>query len=256
MNLQFEYSLANSYKSNSQKIRVMSETWIAENMFCPSCGNPHIQKLVNNSPVADMQCDNCGEIFELKTKEGAIGKKITDGAYATMINRITSDTNPDLFVMSYNAGYCITDLTVIPKFFFVPEIIEKRKPLAPTARRAGWTGCNILYSDIPIQGKIDIVRNSYIFSASKVVERYRTVTNLQTKSLESRGWLLDVLNCVNDINGAEFTLQDVYGYVDILKQKHMDNNNVEAKIRQQLQFLRDKGFIEFLERGHYRKSME
>jgi len=26
----------------------------------------------------------------------------------------------------------------------VPEIIERRKPLAITARRAGWIGCNIL----------------------------------------------------------------------------------------------------------------
>ncbi|EKC57958.1 Dam-replacing, partial [human gut metagenome] len=30
-------------------------------------------------------------------------------------------------------------------------------------------------------------------------------------------------------------------------------HNVEAKIRQQLQQLRDKGFIEFTTRGHYRK---
>ncbi|MGN1131915.1 MAG: hypothetical protein ACI4RL_03340, partial [Ruminococcus sp.] len=30
-------------------------------------------------------------------------------------------------------------------------------------------------------------------------------------------------------------------------------HNVQAKIRQQLQLLRDKGFIEFTERGHYRK---
>ncbi|MDE6698369.1 MAG: hypothetical protein K2J91_02695 [Lachnospiraceae bacterium] len=30
-------------------------------------------------------------------------------------------------------------------------------------------------------------------------------------------------------------------------------HNIEAKIRQQLQFLRDTGFIEFLCRGQYRK---
>jgi len=38
-----------------------------------------------------------------------------------------------------------------------------------------------------------------------------------------------------------------------LKLKHIENKNIEAKIRQQLQFLRDKGFIEFLGRGKYRK---
>ena len=253
MDLRFDYSLAESYTSNSQKIRVMSEYWIAENMYCPCCGNPHICKLDNNSPVADMQCDSCGEIFELKTKQGDFGNKIIDGAYATMIERITSTTNPDLFAMCYNSDYFITDLIIIPKFFFVPQIIEKRKPLAPTARRAGWTGCNILFSDIPMQGKINIIQNSNILSAVEVVDNYNSIKKLQTNNLESRGWLLDVLNCVNDIDRTEFTLQDVYSYVEALQQKHITNNNVEAKIRQQLQILRDKGFIEFLERGHYRK---
>jgi type II restriction enzyme len=40
---------------------------------------------------------------------------------------------------------------------------------------------------------------------------------------------------------------------NIRTQKHINNNNVEAKIRQQLQLLRDKGFIEFAERGNYRE---
>lgn len=253
MDLRFNYSLAESYKSNSQKIRVMSEYWIAENMYCPCCGNPHISKMINNSPVADMQCNNCGEIFEVKTKEGVFGNKINDGAYSTMIERITSTTNPDLFAMNYNADYYITNLVLVPKFFFIPQIIEKRKPLAPNARRAGWTGCNILFSDIPMQGKISIIQNSNVLSASEVVDNYNRIKKLQTKNLESRGWLLDVLNCVNDIDRTEFTLQEIYSYVEVLQQKHITNNNVEAKIRQQLQILRDKGFIEFLDRGHYRK---
>lgn len=171
-----------------------------------------------------------------------------------MIERITSTTNPDLFAMSYNYDYYVTNLIMIPKFFFVPQIIEKRKPLAPTARRAGWTGCNILYSEIPIQGKISIIQNSRIISPDEVIFNYNRIRKLQTKNLESRGWLLDVLNCVNDIDGMEFALKDVYSYVEVLQQKHISNNNVEAKIRQQLQLLRDKGFIEFLDRGHYRKK--
>lgn len=49
----FNTDLAKNYKSNSQKIRVMSESWVAHNVFCPVCGNPHISKLNNNMPVAD-----------------------------------------------------------------------------------------------------------------------------------------------------------------------------------------------------------
>ena len=38
------------------------------------------------------------------------------------------------------------------------------------------------------------------------------------------------------------------------KIRHPENNNIEAKIRQQLQFLRDKGFIQFLSPGQYKKN--
>ena len=42
---------------------------------------------------------------------------------------------------------------MVPKHFFVPDIIEKRKPLAETARRAGWIGCNIVLKNIPNEGR-------------------------------------------------------------------------------------------------------
>lgn len=75
INFNFDESIGEQYKSKSQKIRVMSENWISRNMFCPCCGNPHINNLKNNQPVVDMQCDNCGEIFELKSKKEKLGKK-------------------------------------------------------------------------------------------------------------------------------------------------------------------------------------
>ena len=43
--------LASKYKSNAQKIRVMSKYWVAKNLFCPSCGNPHLSNLLNNMSV-------------------------------------------------------------------------------------------------------------------------------------------------------------------------------------------------------------
>ena len=42
-------------------------------------------------------------------------------------------------------------------------------------------------------------------------------------------------------------------FEDELKKKHPDNNFIKDKIRQQLQYLRDKGFIEFVTPGHYKK---
>lgn len=62
MNLYFDQSLSIGYKSNSQKIRVMSEKWVHENMFCPCCGNS-LCRFENNKPVADFYCDECNENF-------------------------------------------------------------------------------------------------------------------------------------------------------------------------------------------------
>lgn len=35
--------------------------------------------------------------------------------------------------------------------------------------------------------------------------------------------------------------------------KHPENNHIKDKIRQQLQFLRDEGLVEFTTRGNYKK---
>lgn len=253
MNLNFDLSLATNYKSLSQKIRVMSEFWLLENVFCPCCGNRRIEKVKNNSPVADMYCGNCGEIFELKSTKKSVGRIIPDGAYHTMFERITSSTNPQLFVMNYSENFSVTNLIFIPKFFFTPDVIEKRNPLSKSAQRAGWVGCNILYRKIPEQGKINIISAGKEIPGEEILSRYKKIKNLQTNNLNLRGWILDVLNCINEIKSPEFTLQEIYEYADFLQKKHTYNHNIKAKIRQQLQFLRDKGSIEFIGRGKYKK---
>ena len=58
---------------------------------------------------------------------------------------------------------------------------------------------------------------------------------------------------VERIPQDNFCLDDVYAFVDELQLNHPDNNHVHDKIRQQLQFLRDKGFIHFFGGGRYRK---
>lgn len=137
----------------------MSESWVGKNLFCPSCGNPHLSNLPNNMPVADLRCEHCGEVYELKSKKGKFGNKITAGDYSAMIHRITSSDNPDLILMEYTDDLQVNNIIFIPKFFLVSSMIEKRKPLSSDARRSGWTGCNILYSKIPEQGKIIVINN-------------------------------------------------------------------------------------------------
>lgn len=105
MNLRFNQSLAADCHSGSQISRVLTEDWMERNMFCPVCGAPILGHYKANKPVADFFCDDCKSDFELKSKESktsTVGKKIADGAYGTMIERITSLNNPHLFVPMAN----------------------------------------------------------------------------------------------------------------------------------------------------------
>jgi type II restriction enzyme len=256
MNLHLNTALANQYRSKSQAARVITEEWVSCNAFCPICGNPEIRQFENNRPVADFYCDNCHSEFELKSKanvKGELPPKIPDGAYDTMVSRITSFNNPHLLVLTHNQSD-VKNFLIIPKHFFTPTIIEKRKPLANTARRAGWIGCNIIIGDIPSAGKIPIIKNGTENTAQEVMNEYAKTKTLETRNVEKRGWLLDVLSCVERITSESFSLEQIYNFEYELKAKHPENNFVRDKIRQQLQFLRDRGFIEFTSRGVYKKA--
>lgn len=196
----------------------------------------------------------CQEDYELKSKKDNIGKKIVDGAYSTMIQRLQSDSNPNFFFLNYDKNNLnVTNFIVIPKHFFIPEIIEKRKPLSPTARRSGWVGCNILLYKIPESGKIFYIKNGKEESKERILDDWNKTSFLkQSTNLQSKGWLLDILMCIDKINKSQFNLSDIYKFEKYLKMKHPENINIQAKIRQQLQVLRDKGYLTFVSRGRYK----
>lgn len=254
MNLQMEAKIAHNYKSESQKIRVITENWVSKNLFCPYCGNEYISQFENNRPVADFYCSSCIEEYELKSKSTSIGNKVNDGAYDTMINRIESVYNPNFFFMHYDkSNLKVKNLIVVPKYFFRAEMIEKRNPLTMTAKRAGWVGCNIILNQIPTDGRIFIIKNEIQQSVASVVAKVKRTEFINQYKLDARGWILDILDCINKVDNKDFTLEQIYQFEDQLSAKHPENKHVKEKIRQQLQVLRDKGFIEFNGRGHYSK---
>lgn len=109
---------------------------------------------------------------------------------------------------TYNKqSYEINDFLIIPKYFFVEDIIEKRKPLGQHARRAGWVGCNILINNVPNIGKIYYVKNGLFLSKNEVMENWNRTTFIKTTSnIEEKGWIFDVLKCVEKIRRPIFDL--------------------------------------------------
>lgn len=241
------------YVSGSQSARAWTERWVRDQAYCPNCGSANVTAFPNNSPVADFHCETCKEEYELKSQKSAFGAKIMDGAFRTKCERLAASNNPNLFLLNYDLKQLsVVNFLVVPKHFFVRDIIEERKPLAASARRAGWIGSNILLGEVPDSGKIFIVRNGQPEPKGSVLQKWRQTLFLRDTSLDARGWLIEVMKCVEGLGKRQFTIEDAYAFEDHLSRLYPGNRNVKPKIRQQLQFLRDRGYLDFVSRGYYR----
>jgi DGQHR domain-containing protein len=60
----------------------------------------------------------------------------------------------------------------------------------------------------------------------------------------------DVLECIQKLK-SKFTLDDLYAFESELRMFHPRNRHIRPKIRQQLQYLRNAGLVEFVGQGNY-----
>jgi type II restriction enzyme len=251
MLLNFDLNKLNNYNSESQKVRVLTENWVANNIFCPSCGDK-IFEYENNRPVADFYCNSCKEDYELKSKNTkTLGSTIADGQYNIMINKITNNTNPHFFFLNYEKkNYEIINFLAVPKYLFMPDmIIPRNKGLK---NRPNYIMCNMNISTIPDSGKIFFIKDKKFEEKSKIINNWNKTKFLRNTKLEQKGWLIDIIFCIEKMKKQNFTLQELYTFVPYLKTKYPNNNFIEDKIRQQLQILRDKNYLSFEARGKYK----
>ncbi|HVX83946.1 MAG TPA: DpnI domain-containing protein [Phycisphaerae bacterium] len=251
MRLDLEPGLAARYQSKCQIARVVTEAWAARELFCVACTSSHLTQTAANTRSVDFRCGNCNAPYQLKAMARWNIARIVDGSYQAMIASIRTTNVPNLVLMQYSTDWLVKNLLIIPSFFFTESAIQKRTPLSSTARRAGWTGCNILLSAIPQDGKIALVREGDISGSESVRIAYNRARPLSQLEPQVRGWALDVLNAVRELKTKRFTLVDAYRAEEHLQKLHPRNANVQAKIRQQLQILRDMKFLRFLGRGVY-----
>lgn len=82
-----------------------------------------------------------------------------------------------------------------------------------------------------------------------------TIISVDPAILSSQftGWKKDVFEIINRFPKESFATNDFDSSIAALQNKHPENNNIEPKIRQQLQYLRDIGLIEFASRGNYKR---
>jgi type II restriction enzyme len=259
---------------------VVTESWGEHNLYCPNCSSSKLNRLAHNTQASDFCCPKCSFWFQLKGQKTPIGNSIADGAYESMMRAIRTDAAPSYYFMHYDLRtWTVRNLLLVPHFAFPPSAIVKRNPLAATARRAGWVGCNFALNRIPADARIEIVssrKNQSLTSSpaeititppEEVREKFRRIKPLKELSITQRGWTLDVLNIVRRISDSRrrglppqnqteaghetltITNADVYAHERELSQLHPDNRHVKDKIRQKLQVLRDLGILHQPERG-------
>ena len=253
MNVAMRCELAAAYKSPAQQTKAVTEAWVAEQMYCPSCDATSLADTPANTKVVDFVCRSCDEEFQLKGKRRPFGNRVTDAAYDPMIERIVKGESPNFLFLHYDAPRCrVQNLFMIPRYFITASAVEKRPPLKAADRRHGWVGCNIHLGALPPDARIMVVQNEIVSPTTVVREAWRRFSFMDEEDAGSRGWLSDVLACVRRIGKETFTLAEMYAFEGALSKLHRENRNVRPKVRQQLQVLRDRGAVEFLGRGRYR----
>src|SRR5437868_5095876 len=155
MLLQMRSALGEAYKSARQRARVISEDWAEANLYCPACPSDVLKRLAANNKSTDFKCPDCSSKYELKSSCHKFGGCIPDGDCETMRQTILSGQTPHLLTLHYNlANWTVEDLSLVPSFAFTLSCLQQRPPLAATARRHGWVGCNILLRNIPQDARI------------------------------------------------------------------------------------------------------
>lgn len=255
MDLRLDLTVANELRSGSQIARRITEEWAGRSLFCLACASDHLVAEASNTPVKDYSCPKCGAGYQLKSSRRPFGRRVRNSAYRVKVEAIDAGRAPNYAFLQYSMDAAqVAHLFVVPGHFLSRACVKPRKPLPDSARKAGWTGSDILLWRLPPEARVSVVREGVSRNREDVRRewgRFRFLTGQQG------GWAADVLLCVRALEREsavkEFTLQDFYHRFEAeLALRYPSNHNIRPKVRQQLQLLRDANVLHFLDDGHYR----
>jgi type II restriction enzyme len=178
-------------------------------------------------------------------------RTLVDGAYSALMARILNGSVPTLVMLERNDDWEIQSLAAIHHLFLTPGVIQQRKPLSAVAQRAGWIGCNIRLDLITPDAQVEIVRKGQPNDSKLVRKAFQRFSQLKNIEPRSRGWTTLTLRVIRALENGTFTLDSLYAKEGLFAEVYPGNNNIRAKIRQQLQVLRDLGYVAFHGKGTY-----
>ena len=75
MNLQMPSSLGEAYSSPTQQARVITESWMADQGYCPSCLS-QLTPAQTNFKAVDFACPQCSIQYQLKSTKSKIRQQL------------------------------------------------------------------------------------------------------------------------------------------------------------------------------------
>lgn len=255
MDLAFGSRLSEGFTSRSQVARVLTQDWVARQLPCLSCSPAPLSATPQNTRARDFLCGSCSEPYELKSKSSPFGKVVADGQYDTLVETIRDGRTPNLLLLHYDASALrVRALEAIHRSLLSVMAVRSRTPLSSSARRAGWQACMIDLTHLPGLARVPIVHDGQLVPWHRVTSAWARFNFMMSIRPDSRGWIQDVLACVQELGTPSFRLADVYRYESKLAALHPTNRNVRPKIRQQLQVLVAQGLLRRLVPGVYQST--
>ncbi len=130
--------------TEKQKLGETGELLVIKNCSCPKCKRANtLKRLPTNFKCADIICDFCGYLAQVKTKSKAnideLPKTILGAAWGVQNERLDSAIYMPLFIVLVNSEYEY-GIYYLSADLQVPELFVPRKPLSDIAKRPGWQG--------------------------------------------------------------------------------------------------------------------
>jgi type II restriction enzyme len=134
-----------SVATSRQNLGDWGENLITKKCSCPSCKRSGtLKKLPPNFKCADLICDFCGYLAQVKTATvrdvQILPKQILGAAWGPQKERMDSGIYFPLFVVLSEKSHESWQIYYLSADLQPPEMFVPRKPLSENARRAGWKG--------------------------------------------------------------------------------------------------------------------
>ena len=145
------------WKSISRILGRGAEEYCLKNIKCRNCNSLNWEECSINEKSKDLICKKCGKKYQIKCKKITKNKyenikknnefETIGAEYNTTLKSINEEI--DYIIILYEkVKYMILGIIHINSNDITSKNIKPRNPLGINAKRAGWQGCNLYFTNI------------------------------------------------------------------------------------------------------------